>query len=53
MVISVEPFIALNGIYPFWEAEEKFGLEDVVLITGEGTELLTSEEMMTHDLWIV
>ena len=53
MVLSVEPFITLNGVYPFWEATEKFGLEDVVRITKDGTEILTPEEKITHDLWIV
>jgi Xaa-Pro dipeptidase len=53
MVLSVEPFITLDGVYPFWEASEKFGLEDVVLVTGDGTEVLTSEEKVTHDLWVV
>ena len=53
MVFCVEPFITLDGVYPFWEAKEKFGLEDVVLITENGTEILTAEELITHDLWIV
>ncbi|MBI3941569.1 MAG: aminopeptidase P family protein, partial [Chloroflexi bacterium] len=53
MVLSVEPYITLNGVYPFWEAQEKFGLEDVVLVTRHGTEILTGEEEITHDLWIV
>ena len=53
MVLSVEPFITLNGVYPFWKAEEKFGLEDVVLITEDGADILTSEEVITHDLWVV
>ena len=53
MVLCVEPFITLNGVYPFWEASEKFGLEDVVLVTAEGAEVLTSEESITHDLWLV
>jgi len=26
--------------------------EDVVLITENGTEILTAEELITHDLWI-
>ena len=52
MVLCVEPFITLDGVYPFWEAKEKFGLEDVVLITENGTEILTAEELITHDLWI-
>ena len=53
MVLSVEPFITLDGVHPFWEAEEKFGLEDVVLVTADGAQLLTSEDMITHDLWVV
>ena len=36
MVLSVEPFITLNGVTPFYEAEEKFGLEDVVVVTKDG-----------------
>jgi Xaa-Pro aminopeptidase len=53
MVLSVEPYITLNGVYPYYEAEEKFGLEDVVLVTADGAEILTSDEMITHDLWVV
>ena len=53
MVLCVEPFITLNGSYPFWEAEEKFGLEDVVLVTKDGTEILTAEDIISHDLWDV
>ena len=53
MVLCVEPFITLDGVHPFWEASEKFGLEDVVLVTESGTEILTSEEKITHDLWVV
>ena len=52
MVLAVEPFITLNGVYPFWEAKEKFGLEAMVLVTESGAEVLTSEELVTHDLWI-
>ena len=53
MVLCVEPFITLDGVYPFWEASEKFGLEDVVLVREDGVEILTSEEMISHDLWVV
>ena len=52
MVLAVEPFVTLNGVYPFWEAEEKFGLEAVVLVTDTGAEVLTSETLLTHELWI-
>jgi Xaa-Pro aminopeptidase len=53
MVICVEPFVTLDGAYPFWEARGKFGLEDVVLVTAEGHEILTSESIVSHDLMIV
>ena len=52
MVLSVEPYITLDGVYPFWDAEEKFGLEDVVLVTQQGAEILTSEDLLTHELWV-
>ena len=53
MVLSVEPYITLNGAYPFWDAKEKFGLEDVVLVTEDGAEVLTDEDSITHELWVV
>jgi Xaa-Pro aminopeptidase len=53
MVLSVEPYITLNGVFPFWDATEKFGLEDVVVVTKDGVEILTSEDKITHELWIV
>ncbi len=53
MVISIEPFITLNGAFPFPKAAGKFGLEDSVLITGDGYEILTSEEIISHDLFVV
>ena len=53
MVVSIEPFITLGGVYPFWEAEGKFGLEDSVLITEDGHEILTSEAIISHDLMVV
>ena len=52
MVLCVEPFVTLDGVYPFWEASEKFGLEDVVRVTASGAEVLTSEEAVTRDLWV-
>ena len=53
MVVSIEPFITLDGVFPFWEAEGKFGLEDSVLITADGHEILTSESIISHDLMVV
>jgi Xaa-Pro aminopeptidase len=53
MVVSIEPFITLDGVYPFWEAKGKFGLEDSVLITPDGNEVMTSESIISHDLMVV
>ena len=53
MVVSIEPFITLDGAYPFWEATGKFGLEDSVLIALEDREILTSESIVSHDLMVV
>ena len=36
IVVCVKPFVTLDGVYPFWVAEGKFGLEDVIHITQEG-----------------
>jgi Xaa-Pro aminopeptidase len=52
MAFAVEPFITAEGKYPFWDAREKYGLEDNVVVTETGIEVLTSEELITHDLWI-
>jgi len=53
MVIAVEPFVWHGGGYPFWECSGKYGLEDVLLVTENGHEMLTSEALINHDLWIV
>ncbi len=52
MVLAVEPYITGGGVFPFWEATEKYGLEDNVLITHDGIEILTNEEFIPHDLWL-
>ena len=52
MVICVEPFVTLDGVHPFWEAGGKFGLEDVVLVTEDGHEILTSESIISHALFV-
>jgi Xaa-Pro aminopeptidase len=52
MVVSIEPFISLGGVTPFHKAAGKFGLEDSVLITGDGHEILTAESIISHDLWV-
>lgn len=53
MVVSIEPFVSLNGAYPWVQAAGKFGLEDSVLITDDGHEILTSESILSHDLFVV
>jgi len=52
MVISVEPFFYHQGRYPLWEVRNKYGLEDVVLVTEEGCEILTPESIISRDIWI-
>jgi Xaa-Pro aminopeptidase len=52
MVLSIEPFVSLGGVTPFHRAAGKFGLEDSVLITEDGHEILTSEAIIPHDLFI-
>jgi Xaa-Pro aminopeptidase len=52
MAFAVEPYITLNGKYPFWDASEKYGLEDNLIVTADGIEMMTKEEYVTHDLWI-
>ncbi len=53
MVLSIEPFVSLRGVTPFHLAGGKFGLEDSVLITESGHEVLTSESIISHDLFVV
>lgn len=52
MTISIEPFVSLGGVTPFHQAAGKFGLEDSVLVTETGHEILTPESIISHDLWI-
>jgi Xaa-Pro aminopeptidase len=53
MVLSIEPFVTLDGIYPWKDAVGKFGLEDCVLITDDGHEILTDESIISHELFVV
>ena len=52
MVIAVEPFVWHGGRFPYWDCTGKYGLEDVVLVTETGHEVLTSESLISHDLWV-
>jgi len=47
------PFISLNGVVPFRQVSGKFGLEDSVLITADGFEILTNESIISHGLFVV
>jgi Xaa-Pro aminopeptidase len=53
VVLCVEPFVTLDGVSPFWDANGKFGLEDVVLVKDDGHEVMTSESIVSHDLFVV
>ena len=39
MVLCIEPFFYHRGGYPLWEVSNKYGLEDVVLVTETGHEV--------------
>jgi Xaa-Pro dipeptidase len=52
MVIAVEPFLYQDGGYPLWEVPNKYGLEDNVLVTETGHEILTPDSIITRDIWI-
>ncbi len=44
MVVSIEPFVSLNGAYPWIQAAGKFGIKDSVLITDDGHESSLSSQ---------
>jgi Xaa-Pro aminopeptidase len=50
MVCCIEPLITHDGYIPYHKAKWKYSIEDVVLITGTGTERLTQ---MTDDLRVI
>ena len=52
MVLCIEPFFYHRGEYPLWEVSNKYGLEDVVLVTESGCEILTPESIISRDIWI-
>lgn len=53
MVLNIEPLLTARGTIPYWDAKARFGIEDTVLITENGPELLTSTEVLNWDLWRV
>ena len=52
MVLALEPFFYHDGRYPLWEVAGKYGLEDVVLVTDTGHELLTPDSLISRDIWV-
>ncbi len=48
----MEPFFYHGGRYPLWEVSNKYGLEDVVLVTETGCEILTPESIIGRDMWV-
>ena len=52
MVLCIEPLFYHRGGYPLWEVSNKYGLEDVVLVTETGHEILTPESIVSRDIWV-
>jgi Xaa-Pro dipeptidase len=52
MVLAIEPFFYHDGGYPLWEVSGKYGLEDVVLVTDDGHELLTPDSLIDRSIWV-
>jgi Xaa-Pro dipeptidase len=52
MVLAIEPFLYHGGHFPLWEVTQKYGVEDMILITENGIEILTPETLISRDIWI-
>ena len=52
LLLCIEPFFYHRGGYPLWEVSNKYGLEDVVLVTETGPEILTPESIISRDIWV-
>jgi Xaa-Pro dipeptidase len=52
MVLALEPFLYHSGSYPLWEVPNKYGLEDNVLVTAMGGEVLTPDSIVSRDIWV-
>jgi hypothetical protein len=46
----VPAFFYHRGGYPLWEVSNKYGLEDVVLVTETGHEVLTPKSIIGRDI---
>ncbi len=51
-VVSIEPFFWHEGRYPIWEVPNKYGLEDMVLVTETGHEVLSPDSLISRDIWV-
>ena len=52
-VICVEPFFFHDGGFPIWNVPNKYGCEDQVLVTETGHEVLSSDDLVSRDIWVV
>ena len=52
MVVCIEPFFYHDGGHPLWELTNKYGCEDMVLVTETGHEVLTPDSLIGRDIWI-
>ncbi len=52
MVVSIEPYFYHDGGHPLWELTNKYGCEDMVLVTDSGHEVLTPDSLISRDIWI-
>ena len=51
-VICIEPFFYHDGGFPIWTVSNKYGLEDQVLVTNDGHEVLSSDDFISRDIWV-
>ena len=51
-VICVEPFFFHDGGFPVWTVPNKYGCEDQVLVTETGHEVLSSDDLVSRDIWV-
>ena len=51
-VICIEPFFYHDGGFPIWTVSNKYGLEDQILVTETGHEILSPDEYISRDIWI-
>ena len=51
-IISIEPYFYHHGLFPISEVKNKYGLEDMVLVTDTGHEVLSPDSMLSRDIWV-